>query len=190
MKSIFFLVMLVVLGGGLAWFSKEKKTAPTPPNNLEPSSMQITSSAFSEEGSIPPHFTCDGDGINPPLTFSGVPAEAKSLALIMEDPDVPKDRMPSGLFVHWITWNISPATTTLPEHSLPTGAMEGLNGSGKPGYTGPCPPDKEHRYFFRLYALDTLLKLSPLTTKVELEHAFEGHTVATATLMGRYNRPR
>ena len=152
--------------------------------------MRITSPAFEENGLLPATYTCDGVGVNPPLAFADVPAEAKSLALIMDDPDVPRDRHPEGLFVHWTMWNIEPATVGIEENSVPSGAIEGKNGRGTTGFIGACPPDREHRYFFKLYALDTRLDLPATAGKDELEKAMNGHILASATLMVRYDRPR
>lgn len=150
------------------------------------SNMQLISSAFSNGGSIPKEFTCEGQSVNPPLTFEGIPDNAKSLVLIMDDPDVPRNLKPDGMFDHWVVFNMEPST-----RGINTGehiGTEGSNGSGKPGYTGPCPPDREHRYFFRLYALDTKLTLRSGATKAEVLDALKGHIVAESELMGRYNK--
>ena len=154
--------------------------------------MKLESSVFEHEGMIPAKYTCDGSppvgGISPPLKISEVPEGAKSLALIMDDPDVPKSLKPDGMWDHWLVWNIPPATTEIPEGQEPAGVV-GKNTRGSFGYRGPCPPDREHRYFFKLYALDTMLDLSPeTTTKADLEKAMEGHTLERTELMGRYNR--
>jgi Raf kinase inhibitor-like YbhB/YbcL family protein len=150
--------------------------------------MFITSPAFIDNGMLPITYTCDSSGINPPLVFGDVPAEAQSLALIVDDPDVPKDRRPDGLFVHWVLWNIDSKTRGIKENSRPEGAIEGLTTRGEPGFVGACPPDREHRYFFKLYALDTKLDLSPSVGKDELEMAMGGHILEAATLMARYER--
>ncbi|HWF39372.1 MAG TPA: YbhB/YbcL family Raf kinase inhibitor-like protein [Candidatus Acidoferrales bacterium] len=147
--------------------------------------MQIKSSAFANGSSIPSKFTCDAKmPPNPPLAFSGVPAKAQSLVLIMEDPDVPKNLMPSGVFDHWMVWNISPRSKGIKEGD----SAQGINGTGKTGYVGPCPPDREHRYFFHLYALDTKLGDAKIANRKELEAAMKGHVIEQADLMGRYNR--
>ncbi len=153
--------------------------------------MRLVSSAFNYKELIPAKYTCDGptsrkatDGqkdINPQLAISDVPKEAKSLALIMDDPD-----SPSGTFTHWVMWNIDPKTAEIPEHSVPAEVAQGQNDFKKPGYGGPCPGSGTHRYFFKLYALDTLLDLPTSTTKKELEKAIEGHILITAELMGLY----
>lgn len=151
-------------------------------------SIKLTSSAFQEGGMIPSQFTCDGANISPPLEWSGVPQEAKSLALIADDPDAPM-----GTWVHWVLFNIPPNKTQLPEDVksdkvLPNGAKHGINDFKKYGYGGPCPPSGTHRYFFKLYALDIQLDLEPGITKVQLEKAMKGHILAQGQLMGRYRR--
>ena len=152
-----------------------------------PAKMTITSSAFSQGGTIPLKYTCDAqDAPNPPLTFTGVPANAKTLVLIMYDPDVPKTLMPSGLFNHWLIWDISPKSKGIKEGDK----AQGINGSGKAGYYPPCPPDREHRYFFHLYALDTSLSGTPIKNREDLEAAMKGHVIEEAELMARYNRPK
>ena len=145
-------------------------------------SLKITSSAFSDNSLIPAKYTCDGENINPPLEISGVPESAKSLALIVDDPDAPV-----GLWIHWVAWNINPKTKSIPEEIQSVG-VNGLNTRGKAGYGGPCPPDREHRYFFKVYALDAELGLSEGATKKELEEAMAGHILAQGELMGRYEK--
>lgn len=149
--------------------------------------MKILSTAFEHNGSLPALYTCDGQDISPPLSFSGVPVEAKSLALLMDDPDVPKSIRPDGMWDHWVVWNISPTTQSIKEGEEPQGVV-GKNTSGQQNYGGPCPPDREHRYFFKLYALDTMLDLSAGSSKTEVEHAMKGHIIAMAELIGTYNR--
>jgi Raf kinase inhibitor-like YbhB/YbcL family protein len=145
--------------------------------------FKLTSPAFNHGSQIPSKYTCDGENINPHLVLHGVPPKTKSLALLVEDPDAP-----SGLYVHWVMWNISPEVKEIKEHAAPMGAEEGINSANDAGYTGPCPPSGTHRYFFRLFALDAKLKLSPETLKAQLETAMEGHLIATAELMGTYSR--
>ena len=145
--------------------------------------MRIFSPAFSPGAAIPGKYTCDGSDVNPPLAFSGVPAAAKGLALVVDDPDAP-----AGVWDHWIVWNISPGTGAIGENSLPPGASQGRNGWGKSAYGGPCPPSGRHRYLFRLYALDAPLKLPPGSGKRELERAMQGHILARAELIGTYRR--
>ena len=149
--------------------------------------MKITSSAFGHEEKIPSKYTCDGENINPPLSFSGIPAEAKGLALIMDDPDVPKHLRPDGMWDHWVVFNIPPNLASLDEGEEPSG-VRGIGTGQNLDYYGPCPPDREHRYYFRLYALDTELDLPEGVTKKEVESAMEGHILEQAVLMGRYER--
>jgi Raf kinase inhibitor-like YbhB/YbcL family protein len=154
--------------------------------------LTLTSSAFQENASIPAQFTCDGANRSPELSISGVPAAAKSLVLIMDDPDIPeavKTARGIDVFDHWVVFNMPPDTASLAEGQTPPG-LEGANGAGKLGYTGPCPPDREHRYFFKLYALDTMLSLSEGATKAEVEAAMEGHRIESTELIGLYNRPQ
>jgi len=148
--------------------------------------MKLTSSAFEEGGSIPSKYTCDGDGINPPLAFHDVPAEAKSLVLIVTDPDVPKNLRADGLWVHWLVIDMPPSTKEIAEDTIPKATIG--TGTQMQCFQGPCPPDREHRYFFKLYALDTTLGLPTTTTKPDLEKAMTGHALAEAQLMGRYER--
>ncbi len=151
--------------------------------------MKIQSSAFEHNQSIPAKYTCDGDNINPPLMFSDVPIDTKSLVLIMEDPDVPKNIRADGMWNHWLVWNIPPETKEVLENATPLGVV-GKNTGGQFSYQGPCPPDREHRYLFKLYALDTMLNLDKSVTKQELEKTMEGHVKASSELIGRYNRKR
>jgi len=144
--------------------------------------MKITSSAFAEGQSIPSKYTCDGSDTIPPLEFAGVPGNAKSLALIVDDPDAP-----GGTFDHWVVWNIPPDTKGVTEGQPPKG-VAGRNSWKKNAYGGPCPPDREHRYFFKLYALDTTLDLPMSSNKGDVEKAMQGHVLAESKLMGRYDR--
>lgn len=149
----------------------------------------LGSPIFQHGGKIPVKYTCNGENINPPLEISGVPANAQSLVLIVDDPDVPKNLKPDGLWVHWLVWNIPPETLRIEENSVPAG-VEGTTSFGTPGYGGPCPPDREHRYFFKLAALDIRLKLSPSTTKPALEEAMRGHVLEQCELIGLYEQTR
>lgn len=146
--------------------------------------MRITSTTFENYKPIPAKYTCDGENINPPLEFFDVPESAKSLVLIMDDPDATR----GATWDHWVMWNIPAQTNQIQENSVPTGAVEGLNSWPKKGYGGPCPPQKEHRYFFKLYALDTLLNLSDQSTKQDVENAMSGHIMGQAELVGLYKR--
>jgi Raf kinase inhibitor-like YbhB/YbcL family protein len=150
--------------------------------------IELKSAAFKEGAMIPKLFTCDGKDISPPLSWSGVPADAKSIALIMDDPDAPR-----GTWVHWVLFNIPPNEKGLAENaprsaSLPNGAKHGANSWPKLGYGGPCPPSGTHRYYFRVYALDTVLALRSGITKAQLLKAMAGHILAEGQLVGRYRR--
>lgn len=145
--------------------------------------IKISSKSFKHNGPIPSKYTCDGADVSPPLSIEGVPASAKSLALIVDDPDAP-----AGTWAHWVVWNISPSVKEISESSLPQGAQEGMTDFRNRGYGGPCPPSGTHRYFFKLYALDTTLSLSPSTTKAALEKAMAGHIAAQGELVGVYKR--
>ncbi len=150
--------------------------------------MDLKSSAFEAGGMIPPTYTCDGSDLSPPLSWSAVPAKAKSLALIADDPDAPR-----GTWVHWVAWNIPATVHDLPEgvpkrDTLPNGMKQGTTDFRSIGYGGPCPPSGTHRYFFKLYALDATLNLLPSTTKKDLETAMQGHVLAQSELMGKYAR--
>jgi len=155
--------------------------------------LKLTSSAFPDHGTIPARYTCDGGDHSPPLTWSGTPAGVRSLALIVDDPDAPDPKHPQRVWVHWVLYNLPPDTTALPENtsttSLPAGALAGRNDWNRPGYGGPCPPIGRHRYFHKLYALDTLLPDLKQPTKAQLERAIKGHILAEAELIGTYERP-
>ena len=152
--------------------------------------MKLISSDFEKEGKIPTKFTCDGENINPNLQISEVPENAVSLVLIMDDPDVPAAVREEKMFDHWVVFNIDPSINEIKENSLP--GIRGSNTRGEKVYTGPCPPPqyepKEHRYFFKLYALDVTLNLDAGATKAEVEAAMQDHILAEAKLMGRYER--
>ena len=150
----------------------------------EGAKMKITSSAFQEGGNIPSKFTCDGSDTSPPLQITGVPSEAKSLVLIADDPDAP-----SGLFTHWLVWNLPPQTNSIAEGSAPKG-VHGTNDFGKPDYKGPCPPPGTHRYSFKIYALDRELDLRGGAKRSQLDAAMKGHVVAQGVLVGRYARKK
>lgn len=149
--------------------------------------MQLTSPVFERGGKIPAKYTCDGENINPPLTISDVPSEAKSLVLIMDDPDVPKRLRADGMWDHWIIFNLPPHLTKIEEGKEPEG-IHGIGTGNNLNYYGPCPPDREHRYFFKLYALDTQLNLPEKATKQQVEQAMNEHILAKTELIGRYQR--
>jgi Raf kinase inhibitor-like YbhB/YbcL family protein len=142
--------------------------------------ITVSSPAFQSDGAIPNQFTCKGANQNPPLQFHGIPKEAKSLVLIVDDPDAP-----GGLFTHWIVWNIEPATTHFGANSVPTGAAQGTNDFGKIGYGGPCPPSGTHRYYFRLFALDQKLDLKPGAKRAALDRALSSQILARGEMMAR-----
>lgn len=151
--------------------------------------MQLTSSAFKEGAPIPAPYTCDGKNVSPPLQWSGVPPGAKTLALVADDPDAP-----IGTWVHWVLFDLPASTTELPEDVAKSqyvagGARQGLNSFKHLGYGGPCPPaGKAHRYFFKLYALDTQLDLKPGASSKAVEKAMQNHILAEGQLMGTYQR--
>lgn len=149
--------------------------------------MKLTSPQFENNGRIPSKYTCEGEDINPPLAISDIPAGAKSLVLIMDDPDIPVPVRGENVWDHWIKFNIPPTTTTIAEGEEPEG-VSGQGTSGNLKYHGPCPPDREHRYFFKLYALDTELGLPEGANKKEVEEALRGHVIADATLIGLYEK--
>jgi Raf kinase inhibitor-like YbhB/YbcL family protein len=146
--------------------------------------MKISSSSFQNRGNIPSKFTCDGADANPALRVEEAPAEAKSLVLIVDDPDAP-----SGLFTHWLVWNIDPKTTEIAEGSAPKG-VQGKNDFGKSDYGGPCPPSGSHRYYFKIFALDNELDLPAGSKRAQLDAAMKGHIIAQGELMGRYSRQK
>jgi Raf kinase inhibitor-like YbhB/YbcL family protein len=149
--------------------------------------LTLTSSAFKQGESIPTQFTCDGVDHSPALSWTNAPANTQSFALIMDDPDAPM-----GTWDHWILYNIPATTTSLAENiqTLPTGTQIGSNSWKRSQYNGPCPPDREHRYFFKLYALDTTLKLPDGASKADVQAAMNAYVLGTAELMGKYNRPQ
>ncbi len=152
--------------------------------------LVITSRAFTHNGPIPIKYTCEADDLSPPLEWSGVPHGTKSLALIADDPDAPDPAAPKRVYVHWVLHDVPPTTSGLDEGAtrsrLLSGAREGKNDGGSIGYMGPCPPIGRHRYFFKLYALDTTLGDLGTPTKADLEAAMRGHIIEQAELMGTY----
>lgn len=154
--------------------------------------LQIYSSAFEEGGEIPPSYTCDGADVSPPLAWHGVPANTRSLVLIVDDPDAPDPAAPRMTWVHWVLYNLpvdsGGLSEAVPPADLPTGTLEGVNDFGRTGYGGPCPPIGRHRYFHRLYALDAKLPDLGEPTKAKLEKAMEGHVLAKAVLVGTFEQ--
>jgi hypothetical protein len=202
-KTIWVIVLLLLLttGGVIVW--RNTYQAPEPfSTDINDNAMtnetvfRLTSPTFTHNGVIPTQFTCDGDNINPPLSISGIPEETQSLALLVDDPDIPSEIKESrgiDVFDHWVVFNISPDASDIPQDASGLG-IEGQNSSGELGYAGPCPPTEyqptEHRYFFRVYALDTELALSEGATKEEVEKAMEGHIIAQTETVGRYDRSK
>jgi len=154
--------------------------------------LTITSASFSDGSPIPSAYTCEGDNVSPPLSWDGVPEDARSLVLIVDDPDSPDPQAPKRTWVHWVLYNIPVDTTGLPEamqpEKLPTGAEEGLNDWRGTGYGGPCPAIGRHRYLHKLYALDTALLGLRKPTKAEVEAAMDGHIIAQGKLIGTYRK--
>jgi Raf kinase inhibitor-like YbhB/YbcL family protein len=152
--------------------------------------MQITSTAFTPNGAIPAKYTCEGKDVSPPLAWAELPAGAQSLALIVDDPDAPDPAAPRMTWVHWVLYNLPAQPGALPEavEALPAGTREGKNDWGRSGYGGPCPPIGRHRYFHKLYALDTVLPDLGQPTKAQLEQAMEGHILGQAELIGTYQK--
>ena len=155
-------------------------------------SLILTSSAFVHGGEIPERHGCEGENLSPDLAWSGVPPACRSLVLLIDDPDAPDPRAPRMVWDHWLLYNLPPDCQGLPagvrEAELPAGTRQGLNSWGRTSYGGPCPPSGTHRYFFKVYALDTLLALKEGATKAELLKAMEGHVLAQGQLMGKYKR--
>ena len=154
--------------------------------------LTLTSGSFSHNQSIPAKYTCDDKDISPALAWHGVPKETKSLVLIVDDPDAPDPAAPKMTWVHWVLYNIPPGTAGLAEGvsgtDLPPGTLPGMNDWQRAGYGGPCPPIGTHRYFHKLYALDTVLPDLQIPTKAVLEKAMQGHVIANTELVGLYQR--
>jgi len=155
-------------------------------------SLALTSPAFTPRGEIPALFTCEGRDISPALRWTGVPESARSLVLIVDDPDAPDPKAPKMTWVHWVLYNLPPAASGLPEAvapaDLPAGTRQGTNDWKRTGYGGPCPPIGRHRYFHKLYALDAVLPAMENPTKTELEQAMKGHVLGSAELIGTYQK--
>jgi len=188
MKNYFFcfiaIIFLIAANGETAW-GKDQMNAKLKGGKT----MEIKSSSFNHEEMIPSKYTCDGQNISPPLAWSGAPKETNSFALICDDPDAP-----AGTWVHWVIFDIPADVNSLPEKVVKQEVIAGLGKNGKNtsrhyGYDGPCPPSGTHRYYFKLYALDTMLNLNAGLSKEELLKAMKGHILVEAQLMGRYKRP-
>ena len=154
--------------------------------------LKVTSAAFQPNGSIPSKYTCEGQDTSPPLAWSGAPANTKSFALIVDDPDAPDPAKPQRVYVHWVVYNLPATTTSLAENAskkrVLKGGIHGKNDWGKAEYGGPCPPIGRHRYFFKLYALDTELTGLSSPAKGDLERAMKGHVVDSGELIGTYQK--
>jgi len=157
-------------------------------------SLQLSSTAFKDAAEIPATYTCDGENVSPRLVWSGAPQATRSLVLVVDDPDAPDPAAPKMTWVHWVLYNLPPTAKYLPEAvdaaALPAGTLEGLNDWKRTGYGGPCPPIGRHRYFFKLYALDTVLPDLKRPSKARLEEAMKGHILTQAELIGTYQRHR
>ena len=175
---LIFIVIILVIALDFKSNNEEKVLR----GNIETITMKI-SSVFANNARILENYTCDGDDVSPPLEFNGAPENAKSLVLIMDDPDAPV-----GTWAHWIIFNISPKIKKIEENSVPKGAVQGKNSWGKNSYGGPCPPSGIHRYFFKLYALDSILNLGSNAKKEDVERAMQGHILAKGELVGLYSR--
>ena len=153
--------------------------------------IKLTSTSFAHEGAIPRIHTCEGQDVSPQLAWSMIPEPAKSLVLVVDDPDAPDPAAPKMTWVHWLLYNIAPSSTGLPQgvsvEQLPPGTLQGISDFGRTGYGGPCPPIGRHRYFHKLYALDTRLDLAQ-ATKADLQAAMKGHVLAAAELIGTYQK--
>ena len=166
--------------------SSSSQTAVTAQDPFIPTkAMKLTSPAFQNNGAIPAMYTCDGQGVNPEIDISGVPAGAKSLAFVLHDPDAPV----AGGFTHWVIYNMDPTVTKIEKSGIPSGSTQGLNGSKQNAYTGPCPPSGTHHYQFQIFALDKMLGLDPtITDKTALDNAMVGHVLDDALLVGTYSK--
>lgn len=198
------IALVLIVAGGFIFFSRsaeapsettvseEASLADSNPTSMNTPQTNLTlmSPVFADGASIPTIYTCDGDNINPPLSISGIPEDTESFVLIMDDPDIPqevKDARNIEVFDHWVVFNIPPDVTMVNEGQEPSGVL-GRNSTGNTGYTGPCPPDGEHRYFFKLYALDTTLANGERATKQDIETAMQGHILTSTELIGLYSR--
>lgn len=154
--------------------------------------LRLTSLAFTDQQSIPRKYTCEGEDVSPPLVWAGLPAETKSLVLIVDDPDAPDPNAPKMVYVHWVLYNLPPDSRGLPENvaddDLPAGTLQGINDWKQTGYGGPCPPIGRHRYFHKLYALDTVLPDLHKPGKAKLLEAMQDHIIARTELVGTYQK--
>ncbi|HLC61436.1 MAG TPA: YbhB/YbcL family Raf kinase inhibitor-like protein [Candidatus Nanoarchaeia archaeon] len=177
-KLLFGIIFLIFIIGCAQQQKQESRTQQT----TEVINMHLTSSAFKHNGTMPSEFTCDGSNINPPLSITGVPANAKSLVLIVDDPDAVV-----GVWDHWVVFNINPSISEIKQDTQPQG-VAGKNSGGRNSYQGPCPPSGTHRYFFKLYALDATLNLPEGSTKKQVEPVMQSHILTKSELIGLYKR--
>jgi Raf kinase inhibitor-like YbhB/YbcL family protein len=190
MKTILFIIVIaIIIGSFIFALNNSRDIADTDKNNniinnqnTLMDTLKLTSASFEHNSKIPSRHTCDGEGISPAFEINGVDENAKSLVLIMDDPDAP-----SGVWDHWVKFDIATSTTQI-EEGVEPGGVSGVGTSGNKNYFGPCPPDREHRYFFKLYSLDTMLELKEGVTKKEVEKTMEGHILQSAELVGLYER--
>ena len=156
--------------------------------------LSLRSPAFRAGAEIPELFTCEGSDVSPALSWTGVPDEAKSLVLLVDDPDAPDPKAPKMTWVHWVLYNLPPTAHGLAQavsaRELPAGTREGTNDWKRTGYGGPCPPIGRHRYFFKLYALDTVLPDLGAPVKPDVEAAMKGHVIAHTEVMGTYQKKK
>jgi len=189
MKKIIFagIILVFIVAAVFLLFKIKGRQVPAPPNQpvTTQTPMTISSLVFLDNQNIPVKYTCDGDGVSPPLNFSNVPPKAQSLALTVTDPDAP-----NGLWVHWLVWNISASTTQIRENSVPAQAIQGQGSSGQKVYGAPCPPSGTHRYIFTLYALDEKLPIPSYSVLDDLAKTMQGHILQQAQIIGLYGRSK
>jgi len=183
MRLIFAIIIIIIILAAAGWWLFNQPSAPITIQNTFNMGLQLTSPAWADGGVIPQTYTCDGEDMSPPLEINNVPVGAKSLALVVDDPDAP-----SGSFIHWLVWNIKPSAKSLMEGKIPAEASAGSSSFGRVGYGGPCPPEGDHRYIFKLLALNLELDLPASTTIKEFNQAIAGHVIEEATLTGTYRR--
>ena len=186
MKKAFYVLFLLPIF--ISGCKEKKQESDFTKEGDKTMAITVTSSAFTEGSMIPSKYTCDGKDISPPLKWKGAPAETKSFAIISDDPDAPM-----GTWVHWVMWNIPADLNELtenvpPDKDLPNGSKQGITDFRRPGYGGPCPPSGTHRYYFKVYALDTKLDIPSVATKADLVKTMSGHILAEGQLMGKYKR--
>lgn len=188
MKKFIFIIVILALAVAVVFLvfkikrnQNQIKPVAQPVINIK--NMKIQSSAFADGQNIPAKYSCDSDGVNPPLEISDVPANAQTLALTLTDPDAP-----NGLWVHWLVWNIATSTQQIAENSVPQGAVQGQGSNGQKTYSGPCPPSGTHHYIFTLYALDAKIDIPSYSSLADLTHAMQDHILQQATLTGLYSK--